>query len=390
MHPWLVIAAALLVGGPAAAHERTISYSTWEIQGRTAHVTARLSRLDATRFPWGVAEDDELHRRLGTYLVAHLRLVAGGTPCTLADGPRALATTRGFLAAEWRLDCPVAGAHALHSDLLLDVAPTHLHFARVHVEGGGAEERVLSDAEREWIVTGDGASLAHYLRLGLEHILGGYDHLAFLLALLLVGGSLGEVARVVTGFTVGHSLTLAATVLGHVRPEPAPIEALIGLSIALVAAENVWLAGGRGRSLPALVAAALGLLAFGGAAGYGTVPALTLGGLALFTLCYFGLLGRLARPGRLRAAVALLFGLVHGFGFASALLEARLESTRLALALAGFNLGVEVGQLAVAALLWPALVLAARHAAAHRALVEVGSAAVGGLGVFWFVTRAYS
>src|SRR5207249_4138468 len=82
-------------------------------------------------------------------------------------------------------------------------------------------------------------------------------------------GSLGEVARIVTGFTAAHSLTLALAVLGWVRPERAPIEALIGLSIALVATENVWLAGARGRALPAVVAGALAVLALVAAAGRG-------------------------------------------------------------------------------------------------------------------------
>src|SRR5262249_28050291 len=154
--------------------------------------------------------------------------------------------------------------------------------------------------------------------------LGGADHLAFLLALLLLGGSLGQLARVVTGFTLAHSLTLALAVLGVVRPERAPIEALIGLSITLVAVENGWWTGGRGRLLPSAVAAVLGLLAVAALAGHGRVPALTLAGLGLFSVCYFGLLERAEDARSLRFAVAFLFGLVHGFGFAAVLTEASL------------------------------------------------------------------
>src|SRR5262249_30719114 len=153
-------------------------------------------------------------------------------------------------------------------------------------------------------------------------------HLAFLLALLLVEASLWEVAKVVTGFTVGHSITLALAILGVLRPETSAIEALIGLSIALVAGENLWLLAGRPGGVPWAIGGVLLALAAGAAIGVGGVPALTLAGLALFTLCYFHLLERVSYPARLRWAVAFLFGLIHGFGFAGVLIEAHLPPAR--------------------------------------------------------------
>jgi hypothetical protein len=289
---------------------------------------------------------------------------------------------------EWGLACQESGALSIRSDLLVDLAPAHLHFARLAGAGLAGPERVLTEAERTWRLEGGpvSTSAASYLRLGVEHILSGWDHLAFLLALLLIGGSLGEVARVVTGFTAAHSITLAVATLGWVRPERAPVEALIGLSIALVAAENVWLVDRRSRELPALVTAGLAVLALVAFAGHGRVPALTLAGLALFSACYFGLLACLVRPARLRWGIAFLFGLVHGFGFASVLTDANLDAGRMAWALLGFNSGVEMGQLAVVVLLWPLLHLAARW---RPMLVELGSAVVAGLGAFWFVSRAF-
>jgi len=114
-------------------------------------------------------------------------------------------------------------------------------------------------------------------------------------------------------------------------------------------------------------------------------------GLALFAWCYFELVEHAARPELLRWAVAFVFGLVHGFGFASVLVEAQLPPARLAAALLGFNVGVELGQLSVVLLIWPLLrALAGRNYAATRAVViEYTSAAVCGLGLFWFVTRAF-
>ena len=278
---------------------------------------------------------------------------------------------------------------------MLDVAPSHLHLARISRPGasstevaltGGAPSPPLPDTPHD---AAAGTSLAGYLHLGIEHILTGYDHLAFLFALLLLGQTFGAVAQIVTGFTVGHSLTLALAALGVARVHAPAIEALIGLSIALVAIENIWVVGGRPRPLPRLVVGVLLLLGGAAARGIGAVPAVTLAGLALFVGCYFALLDRVPRPERLRWAVALLFGLIHGFGFAGVLLEAALPPDRLLAALFGFNAGVELGQVGLVAVVWPLWRLLGRAPAARRLAVEAGSALAAGLGLFWFVSRAY-
>ena len=391
---------AVLLPAPSRAHDRTTSYSTWDIRGRNADVTVRFAELDVSRFPWAAAAGDALGRSLGEYLTQHVQLLADHTPCPVVEAPRAQRPFPGRLVYEWKITCPDSGRLSIRSDLFLDVAPSHLHFARVSRDGTSALERVLSDGDRTWDLADadaggtappSGTSVTGYVALGIGHIVTGYDHLAFLVALLLIGGSLGEVARVVTGFTVAHSVTLALTVLGYVRPDTAPVEALIGLSIALVAAENMWLIGGRGGGLPHLVTISLLLLALNAAAGHGCVPALTLAGLAIFSGCYFQLLRRTSRTASLRWAIAFIFGLVHGFGFASVLGEAGLPADRVVHALFGFNLGVEVGQLAVVSLLWPLLRVATWRDRERigLAIVEVGSAAVLALGVFWFVSRTY-
>jgi len=384
----------------ALAHDRTTSYSTWDIHGREAHVTLRLSAIDVTRFPWASTAAADLDRLLGQYFTEHLQLAAGSQACPVTDGPRRLSAPPGRVVFEWRATCPDTGALQIRASVLLDVAPAHLHFARVTRDGTHAQERVLSDAERSWILTEaspqqrtvepSGTSLAGYIALGIAHILSGYDHIAFLLALLLIGSSLREVAAVVTGFTVAHSITLGLTVLGYVHPDRAPVEALVGLSIALVAAENIWLCGARGWTVPVALAGALGMLALAAVRGHGQVPALTLTGLAVFTLCYFGILRRRGHAGSLRWAIAFIFGLVHGCGFAAVLGEAGLPPDRVVHALLGFNVGVELGQLAIVASVWPVLQwLTHRRAPLRAAIVELGSAAVLALGVFWFVTRTF-
>jgi hypothetical protein len=269
--------------------------------------------------------------------------------------------------------------------VLLDVAPSHVHFARVRWPDGRSAERLLSDGARGWTLADpEPPSFTGAVALGVEHIVTGADHLAFVLALLLLGGTVGETVKLVTGFTMAHSVTLVLATLGWVRPEQAPVEALIGLSVALVAAENVWLAGGaRSLALPLGIA---GLLLALAALAPGSVPPLALVGLAVFAACHMVRLGRASHPLSLRWTAAFAFGLLHGFGFASVLVDAALPAAALARVLVGFNLGVELGQVAVVLLVVPLLAYAGRW---RPALVEVGSAAVAGLGVFWFVSRAY-
>lgn len=397
-----VLVAALLccLGSHAAtfAHERTQSYSTWQLTAEGARVRVRLSQLDLTHFPWGVLAPPERDAAAATYLTQALTLRSAAGPCTLVAPVRALHPGAGRLVYEWEVRCPSSDDLRLRSDILVDLVSSHLHFARVRTVHGKESEKVLNANDREWalaqVTASHGAaptSFLGYLWLGMEHIWGGYDHLAFVIALLLPGGSLAQLAKVVTGFTVAHSITLALAVLGWVRPDPPSTEALIGLSIALVAIENLWQRVGSGWNGPWAVVLALLFAAGAAGCGYGRVSAVVLVGTTIFVACHFASLRRGAGVSGSRWGIAFLFGLIHGFGFASALTEVGMPAERLAAALAGFNLGVEVGQLAVVATLWPALrVITQARPRAYARLVELGSTAVLALGTFWFVSRAYA
>lgn len=401
--PWVGAAvvwlgAALLLAAPAEAHRRSLSYSTWTLLPDGARVHARVSQLDLSRLGLAYLPSGGPDDPVAAYLATRLGLLAGDAACAPSALPTPREAPEGWAVYAWRVRCPDDAARTILSSLFLDVAPSHMHFARIDGTGApeGATERVLSEAQRTWPLAGSdaddagsGTTLAGYLRLGVEHILTGWDHLAFVLALLLLAGTLGEVAALVTSFTVAHSITLGLATLGLVRPESAAVEALIGFSIALVAAENGWILGGRRRVVPLVVTGGLVLLALAPGAAVGRAALL---GLALFSLCHFGLLARSPRPARLRAAVAFAFGLVHGFGFAGILAELELPTARLVPALFGFNVGVELGQLAVVLAVWPLLRAVGRLAGgeAGRWVAEVGSAVVCGLGLYWFLVRSFA
>jgi hypothetical protein len=196
-----------------------------------------------------------------------------------------------------------------------------------------------------------GPQVLRFLRLGLEHIFTGYDHVAFVLGLLLLGGSLRSVAGVVTSFTAAHSVTLALATLGLVRLPPALVEPLIAGSIVYVAVENL-----RGLRAPH--------------------PGLSPEGR-----------GDIRTP---RWPVAFLFGLVHGFGFAGALAELDLPASGLATALVSFNTGVELGQAAIVAVAFPLLALLRRWPAPALLTLRTGSVVIGAAGLLWLVERLTS
>jgi hypothetical protein len=272
-------------------------------------------------------------------------------------------------------------------------------------------EKLFTRRDRTWEIRGDleaepaqnksgpiGSSLFSYWVIGVDHIVSGWDHLAFLLGLLLLCRRPREVIILVTGFTLGHSVTLVLGVVDAIHPDPKTVEALIGFTIALVAAENIGGVTGANRAIGLGIGMAGGVLAlirvFFLRSG---PPALTLAGLGLFALCYLSMISRLGDGGiKLRPAVTLLFGLVHGFGFAGGLKEIGLPPDRFFPALFGFNIGVETGQLVVVLLLWQLgrtcvrLLPVFQQRFHQRIFTDSIGATLCGLGVFWFIARAYS
>ena len=371
-------ALALLTAAPAAAHDRATSRSRWTRTDEGAEVRVRLRVLDVSLLRAAGVTD------LDAYLQTRLSLEdATGHRCTPGAIEPAPAG-RAFLARRWTLRCEGAPA-AVRSALLLE-APTHLHVAALP---GGRSALLDRSQPRSAFASSAPASVPPHLGRavlhGARHIVSGPDHLLFLALLLVFATRLRELAGVVTGFTLGHSATLAAAALGAVSAEERIVEALIGASIAIVAVENVW----RSRADPAAdrrapIAAVLGLVLLAPALG---APAL---GLALFVACHFALLARgHGRRGGWRAGIAALFGGLHGLGFAGAIAGPGPVSPDAPWTLFGFNLGVELAQLALVLLAWPLLQAWRQCAARPDALLRWTGAAGVAAGVFWTLTRSF-
>ncbi|MEJ2258121.1 MAG: HupE/UreJ family protein [Woeseiaceae bacterium] len=219
--------------------------------------------------------------------------------------------------------------------------------ARVERLDGSSQVARLPMEEPVFVVEppqGTGAVAWSYFVLGVEHILGGIDHLLFVLALLLIVHGSKRIIATVTAFTAAHSLTLAAATLGWVHVPGPPVEAIIALSIVFVASEVVH--GAQGR------------------------PGLT---------------------ERAPWIVAFSFGLLHGFGFAGALAEVGLPQAAIPLALLTFNIGVEIGQLIFVATVLLLRVLAERMVRVQTDWLPTAAAyAIGAVASFWTIERVAS
>ncbi len=382
----------------ARAHTLSESLSTWRIDGDTVRLQFTVPELEAKRVT-ASGKDLPSSAQLGAYLAPRLGASAAGQSCALIEGPRALAASAGYFRYDLVFKCPTASDIRIHSAAFYDLVRSHTNFAHIEDDSGRFVEQVLTQDHQEVAVTAEGgeggglenASFLTYVAMGIMHIFTGIDHMSFMLGLVLISRRVRDLLFVVTGFTLGHSLTLALAVTGVLRPEAQYIDALVALTIALIGAENI----GDGTHHPLPVALGLGailfLMALGRYFDLGvTLPTALLVGGGIFSVSYLMLTGQMRDAGRVRLLVTLVFGLIHGFGFASNLLEMRLPANRIAELLVGFNVGVEIGQVTVVlgalALAW--LLVRARLAIPRPLFTDIAAAFLVGEGLCWFLERS--
>jgi len=381
--------ALLLLTGAAQAHKPSDSYLSVTVQGSqlTGQWDIALRDLD---FAIGLDADGDgditwgelraRHADIAAYAQARLALQADGRPCTLNIAAQLVDehTDGAYSVLPLQWDCP-AGAGtgtgaavrslALDYRLFADLDPQHRGLLKLSAAGTTRTAVFGPSAAQQQFELGQASGwqqFVDYAREGVWHIWIGFDHILFLLSLLLpavlvwhkpqgprrgaawgraadwqpvpnAAQALWDVLRIVTAFTLAHSITLTLATLGLVSLPSRAVEATIAASVVLAALNNVF---------------------------------------PLFT-------GR-------RWTVAFGFGLIHGFGFASVLADLGLPQGALARALVGFNLGVEVGQLAIVAVFLP-LAYALRRTLLYRQGVRIaGSLLIAALAGMWFAERAFN
>ena len=359
----LLILFTLLFGAtlPAQAHKPSDSYLSLTTQGEnvTGQWDIALRDLD---FAIGLDQDgdgkltwDEIrarHAAISAYALERLKLSTDNSPCAVNVTEQLIDdhTDGAYSVMRFGVACrkPVKRL-TIDYRLFADLDPQHKGLLRLTHDGETstaifdpqhAQQTLSLTAPNRW------RQFATYIKEGVWHIWIGYDHILFLLSLLLpavllaapannLRGAFIDVLKVVTAFTLAHSLTLTLASLSLIALPSRFVESAIAASVILAAVNNIY---------------------------------------PLFR-------GR-------RPVAAFVFGLIHGFGFASVLIDLGLPKTALLASLFGFNLGVEIGQLCIVALFLP-LAFTLRNTVFYRRLLTGGSAVIALVALVWFIERAF-
>jgi hypothetical protein len=362
----LVLAALLLVPTTAQAHKPSDSYlgiavgdgitGEWRISLRDLDYAIGLDADGDGAITWG--ELRVRHPDIAAYALAHLRIAGDDTACGTRSGEQLVDTLSdgAYTVLRFAVDCEQAPASLrVDYNLFFDLDPQHRGL--LHLEAGSVSQTAIfsPDHSRQQFELGVASLLqqfATYVHEGIWHIWIGYDHVLFVLTLLLPAvlhrrpegwtavadfrAAFLHVVGIVSAFTLAHSCTLSLAALGVIGLPSRLVESVIAASIVVAALNNIW-------------------------------PLVT----------------------RRLWLVALLFGLAHGFGFASVLADLGLPRDTLLLSLVAFNVGVEIGQLAIVAAVLPLIYGLCRWRHYPRAVLQGGSLAIVSIAALWFVERAF-
>ncbi len=363
----LMVLACLLCSLAAHAHKPSDSYLTltvednqvagqWDIALRDLDFAIGLDTNADGAITWG--EVQARQKEIDAYALSRLHISGAGQACPLRATEHLIDdhTDGAYAVLRFEASCPViAGNLQVHYQLFFDIDPQHKGLLRLQYQGASISGIFGPENANQQFALQSPSRLRQfldYLREGVWHIWIGYDHILFLLALLLPAVAVREagkwrpvtafrpafwsVLKIVTAFTVAHSITLTLATLGVISLPSRWVESTIAASVVIAALNNVF---------------------------------------PLFR--------------ERRWVMAFLFGLIHGFGFASVLTDLGLPQDALVLALVGFNVGVEIGQLAIVAGFLPLIYLLRGSWLYSRALLIGGSIVIAILASIWFVERAF-
>jgi len=348
----LLVLIALFLADSALAHKLNTSYANLVVRADTLMLRVRIDDFDMAQMGLDTNGDSTLFYeemqaglpQITDFVARQLRVQVDGEVVALSAGPAGIdPDNKGNTFASLYFGASLSESPEevdVHVDFFTTFGDEHKCIAKVLLPGKPLEQAVFAaDTSRQVFYAHREKSILDqalaFTWLGVEHIFLGYDHIMFLLALIAVGGRLRNLIKIVTAFTVAHSITLCLAALEIVMLPPKWIEAGIALSIAYVALENFWL-----------------------------------------------------RRTDHRWMLTFAFGLVHGFGFANVLRELGLPTKGLITSLLSFNIGVEIGQVAIVGLLFP-LILWLNRQAFQRPVVWGVSAVIFLFGIGWFIERVF-
>lgn len=370
---WIASLSTVGVASIAQAHKASDSYlmlkvdgakvsGQWDIALRDLDLVLELDRNGDSVIDWG--EVRSRHAEIAAYAMQNLDLKAGNSACPMTVGDQLIDTHSDGAYAVLKLaaTCPnPVDALTVNYRLLFEVDAQHRGLLKLETsaKGGSTSPQVVSavfpaENATQTFTLASGSTvtqLGTYIVDGVRHIAVGFDHILFLIALLLPAVLVREgrrwipvadmhtafwsVLKIVTAFTIAHSITLSLASIDVVRLPSRLVESLIAASVLATALDNIW------PFLP-----------------------------------------------RKRWLVAFAFGLIHGFGFASVLADLNLPNSSLVLSLLGFNIGVEIGQLILLALVIPLAYLTRSSAAYPRLALQTGSVVIAAVSFGWLLERS--
>ncbi len=396
------------------AHSRSESYSKWQeidlhtVELRYTLKLADLAKMDSsfkTQLPgW--------QERVTQHVDQNVELWGSGEPCQ-SSSAMGFETQSNYLQLTKSFYCNNTNNLEIRNSAIFNIDSRHIHIARFTFINGSLVENVFLAGNRVWspsqVSTSSSSKkdLFRFFVIGAEHIVTGWDHLSFLAAILLLvvisKASIKTLFVLVSGFTLGHSISLILTALGFFIPDRLSVEALIAFSIILIAMECIAYKTHSQFQFGLLFSTVLlfyllaSLFLF-----TSTLTTRSVTGLIIFVFCYFLLSSKTDFENNhklhTQIFITLIFGFIHGFGFAGSLQEIGLPQEKLLSALIGFNLGVEAGQLLILlhvflvfyllSLLSKEIYLHSRMMRIREVCIELLCGGLCGLGVFWFIERS--
>ncbi|MDC3171944.1 HupE/UreJ family protein [Pelagibacteraceae bacterium] len=387
------------------AHYFSESYSNWIISDNKVSATFTILKLEATR----VLQIDKFQeigqeKQLSEgevfleYFKPRISALESSKECLLDNEPSLINGKDEYHTIELSYLCASTNSIKIINNVLFDIAQSHVHLSRISINDQILEKALFyndqtifindlkTKKEKSFV-----DSLTNFISTGMNHILTGFDHLIFLMGLIILVNNFKHLLIVITGFTLGHSITLALVALNIVVPNTLMIEALIGFTILFIAAEYMMK---EEKNFIPIIAILLSILTFAAISSLFLQISMTLisfMALILITIGYFGILRNLENKGSFRVIITSLFGVIHGFGFGTFLFNSEFDQTNIISALFGFNLGVEIGQiifLMIFILLNLSLIKLLKSKN-YQYLMQTLMIIVSSLGFYWFIQRLY-
>ena len=389
----------ILLSFPLNAHQLSRSFSKWEINDKDVEVSFTVPARQVTLLAALEGPQASLDKLLARHLERHLKIYNSKDECNKLGEIQSSYDANGYVRGQIKFICENNGDEILiKNNSFFPVSIGHVHFARIKINDTDWQESIFTSSRPEAtfsLLTGKSDQskfeiFIDYIYLGFDHILEGYDHLAFLFAILLITFQFRKMLLSITGFTLGHSITLALASLGYIQPAGEVIEALIGFTILLVAYEALTVDEKNKYPFAFIITLLIFILALISLFTGGNINLMTWLGLVIFTFFYNILLEDRKQAERLNPLITVVFGLIHGFGFAGVLTELGLPKDGLIVGLLGFNLGVELGQILVISIVLIILFLLGKtYLARYKKLIyNLTGMSLIALGVFWFVGRS--